>query len=195
MTRTRTTTFRLRPKELKQIADLAEDMECSKTDVVRLGLQELQKKDQEWRRARKAESKAYAFIDRINSEFEPRSRAEFLFSSDRSVRLLIDGEEPEGIRIELRDFGNGVLGVDLIDATEEGDADQIGVVGVRSVGAEHIDSGEITSIETPIFTLYPRLGPDGEPTMEREDEDPVVGPSIVRGSYRTKDDPDTGWVP
>jgi len=194
MTRTQTTTFRLRPTELKQLTDLAEEMSCSKTDVLRLGLQELASKDESWRRARKAESKAYAFIDRLKSEFGPLSRADFEFGADRSVRLRIDGEEPDGVRAEFRDFGKGVLGVDVIDATEDGDPDQIGVAGVQALPAESIDSGEITSISTPIGALYPRRGPDGEFTVQREGEDFPSASAQDRGNYRTEDDPDTGWV-
>lgn len=112
----RTSTFRLRDRDQRELDRFAEEMICSRTDVVRIGLAAL-RRNPEMRRQIRAENVARAFLKGLRSQY-----------GENAVLELVDGPDNPGWKLAGEPIDRDVIDVlvqrvgdrfvmDLIDPT------------------------------------------------------------------------------
>ena len=109
-----TTTFRFSNRDRRRLERLAEELICSRTDVLRLGLAALVR-DPELRKQVRAENIARAFLKSLITHYGENAVLELIDQGDDS-RWRLAGEpiDPQIVDVEVRRAGDHFV-MDLID--------------------------------------------------------------------------------
>lgn len=134
---------------------LAEELGCSRTDVIRTAIYLLRQRENEgFRKARRAENLAFAFRDRLVGEFGDGARLELELRGDGLVDATIDGEElPEYAGVHTRP-GEGVVHVDVFEPASD--------IAIANVAVLDHNPGSRMSLLLGSLNPY---GPDARATV------------------------------
>lgn len=149
-----TISVRFRPRELERIDALGEEMGLGgRTEVLRAAIELLRaERSEDYRRDRRAEAEAFAFVDDLKNAYGPEARLELRPSDGTAVELLIDGERPSGLRAEAWDH-EGHAVIDIVHE-ERG-------VAIRNAPSWAMQWDDWTASEgysMPLASLSPRRG-------------------------------------
>lgn len=112
----RTSTFRLRDRDQRELDRFAEEMICSRTDVVRIGLAAL-RRNPEMRRQIKAENVARAFLNDLRRQYGENAVLELVDGPENpSWKLAGEPIDHEVIDVLVQRVGDRFV-MDLIDPT------------------------------------------------------------------------------
>lgn len=170
-----TTTFRLTDRDRGKLDRLADELLCSRTDVVRHGIATLLRTP-ELRSQIKAEHLALAFLNRLRSARGDRATLGFRIGFDDPKPTIDDSPvDPDELAVVVR-YENDFAFVDLVDPTTG--------VGIRN--AYWTEANDTKDVRLPLHSLglYIRVTPTSEPQSQRlpdgrtvvtieEDEGPV----------------------
>jgi predicted transcriptional regulator len=168
-----TTTFRLSDRDRRRLDRLAEELVCSRTDVLRVGLAALIR-DPQFRGQVRADNIARAFLKSLRTQYGENAVLELIDDGD-SPGWKLAGEpiNPQVIDIEVRRAGDCFV-MDLIDPSSgvgisnaaswtEADGSRHAVVSLKSLWL-HSASG--VQIEPKARQLY-----DGRTIVQIEEDD------------------------
>jgi hypothetical protein len=118
---TATTTFRLTALDRRVLGALEEELGCSKTDIVRLGLAAL-RRDPNLRRQLRADRFAAAFLARLRDQHGRHAQVQVTLATDKPARprwlmsRVADGQpvDPADVQVEVR-HEEDIFVVDLVD--------------------------------------------------------------------------------
>jgi hypothetical protein len=108
-----TTTFRLSGGDRPRLDQLAEEMVCSRTDVLRLGMASLQR-DPELRQQIRAENIARIFLKSLRTQYGDNAVLELTDGSDDNWKLANEPIDREIIDVDVRRVGDRLV-MDLLD--------------------------------------------------------------------------------
>ncbi|HEV2974183.1 MAG TPA: hypothetical protein VGX69_04215 [Solirubrobacteraceae bacterium] len=178
---TRTSTFRLRDRDQRELDRFAEEMICSRTDVVRIGLAAL-RRNPDLRAQIRADNVARAFLKSLRSQYGDNAVLELVDGADRPEWKLV-GEpiDREVIDVHVERVGDRFV-MDLIDPTSG-----IAIHNVMSwtdeEGSRHavvplnqlwVYSADGVSVEPPARQLY-----DGRTVVQVEEDDGEIRQFIL----------------
>lgn len=111
---TRSVSFRPGPHELRALEGLADELKCSRSDVLRYGLFALTQ-DEALRSEIGAANAAHVFIQRLRDAYGDRAQLQIAFEpGTEETTPLISGEPVHDARVQRRD-GDDLVHLDLVD--------------------------------------------------------------------------------
>lgn len=168
-----TTTFRLTPRDRRYLEDLADELLCSRADVLRLGMAEL-RRDRPLRRQIRADNLARAFLQSLRTQYGPNAVLELSEGpEDPSWKLAGEPLDSSSLDVIVRPQGEQFV-MDLIDVRQG-----VGIYNVQVWGDEDdVRHAVVPLSELWVHSAHALIGEptthmtyDGRTVVEIEEED------------------------
>ncbi len=163
---TQPVTVRFSGHQLRKLERLREEMRCdSKAEVLRIALNFLQLNGHaEHREQIKRDNIAQRFTKRLVDKYGADEELEVYLRLDGTVAYSIGDVEPSGVRVEATRRDDDLVQFDLIDASKDGDPEQIGIRTFVVAAPEEVEDGE--SITRPLGEIHRSIGGTDGPVAE-----------------------------
>lgn len=142
-------------------------MACdSKAEVLRIALNFLQLNEHHERRQQeRRENIARRFTQRLVRTYGADEEVEIYLRADGSVAYTVGDLVPSGMRVEARRGDDDLIHFDLVDTSNEGEPEQIGIRHFAVAAPDEVEDGE--SITRRLGEIHEAIGGIDGPVVER----------------------------